>query len=95
MICFAGLRICLEIPADGEIIGLGAAGCEDDLVRPRVYQRSDLVAGLVDRRAGFLAEEMDARRIAELSASDTAASLRALLGRPGSLRCCRDKLAGT
>jgi hypothetical protein len=58
--------ISLEQAADREIVCLGPAGGENDLVRPGVYQTGNLVVGLVDRSPGLLPEKVYAGRVAEL-----------------------------
>src|SRR2546423_670700 len=52
--------------ADGEVVGLRAAGEEDDFVGARVDERGYFAARAVDGGARLLAEEVYARRVAEL-----------------------------
>src|SRR5437868_5026565 len=52
--------------ANGQVVGLCAAGGEDDFVGARIDQGSDLAPGFIDCGARLLPELMNARCVAEL-----------------------------
>src|SRR5882672_9801980 len=49
-----------------QVIGLCAAGCEDNFVRPRADERRYLPPGSIGSGPRFLTEVMDARGVAKL-----------------------------
>ncbi len=49
----AALTVHLGDALDGEVVGLGGAGGEDDLLRGRADELGDLLAGLFDGGFGF------------------------------------------
>src|SRR5699024_8818933 len=53
-----------QAPDDREVVGLGAAGGEDDLAGPRPERRSELLARLLHGAAGSAAPPVGARGVA-------------------------------
>ena len=83
---------CSADAADGEVVGLRAAGEEDDLVRARADERGDLAPRAVDGGARLLPVEVDARSVAELLGQVRQHRLDDARGQPASSRCGPDKL---
>src|SRR5882724_6936568 len=73
---------------NGEVVGLGPAGNKHDLIRPGAHECRHLASCLIHRRAGLLAEVVDAGRIAKLFSQvrHDARSRHSLA--PGRMRSC-------
>ncbi len=56
----------LEDASDGEVVGLGAPGGEDDLVGLAGEERGDLLPGALNGGSSALTVDVSARRVAEL-----------------------------
>ena len=73
-----------EAAEQGEVVGLGAAGGEDDLLLAGAERGGHLGARRFDGRARLAPEPVQLGRVAVLLARSTAASPRAPAGRPAS-----------
>ena len=78
------LAIHLGDALDRQVVGLGRAAREDDLLRVRADEIGNLLARLLDRLFGLPAERMVAAGgVAEVLREDTAASPRRRADRTG------------
>src|SRR5438876_9110952 len=62
----ATVRIAVGDASQGEVVAFGASGGKDHLPGLHTVERGDLIASLVDRLSGALAQPVDAGGIAEL-----------------------------